>query len=82
MSTRAIHSYAYLFTFAEIWSGEILRKNTLFHDERSIIQHKTAQCGEGGIRTLAPLVVKREFCQHNGNMQKVVMHTYAPSLAV
>ena len=52
MSTRAIHSYAYLFTFGEIRSGEILRKNTVFHDERSSIQHETAQCGEGGIRTL------------------------------
>ena len=52
MAPRDIHSYAYLFTFGEIWSGEILRKNTLFHDEHSSIQHKTAQCGEGGIRTL------------------------------
>ena len=68
MTTRDVHSYAYLFTFGEIWSGKILRKNTVFHDERESIQHKTAQCGEGGIRTLAPLVVKREFWQHNGNM--------------
>ena len=52
MTTRAIHSYAYLFTFGEIWSGEIMHKIIGFHDERSSIQHKTAQCGEGGIRTL------------------------------
>ncbi len=52
MATRATHSYACLFTFGEIWSGEILRKNTLFHQGRDSIQYKSAQCGEGGIRTL------------------------------
>ena len=61
MTTRDVHSYAYLFTFGEIWSGKILRKNTVFHDERESIQHKTAQCGEGGIRTLVLLVYKHDF---------------------
>ena len=61
MSTRAIHSYAYLFTFGEIWSGEILRKNTVFHDEQDSIRYKTGQCGEGGIRTLVLLLNKHDF---------------------